>query len=433
MIRDGKKPLNLTAARTLTEFRPYGNFSSYFKPPPASSCKPPPANYRLPCPRSAAHLVISAATFPQAFGEAFLAEFLDHTKPASEQHHRIYSLIRSGYEALFHLADPSDAAYLHQRLNGMTFSEPKKDGGMTIGLHVRHGDLHPWELEFENDYLPLTNYMDEVRQILIDRYEHDDDHEEAGPHMESTGHNHPPKSHSHHQVHGDFSHLSPFSNFGKPKSKIQSSGRADLLKRHSPPGFAASKVLLASDDPLVFSAPEVSRAMRAQDRIILASKADLAAAQAHGGSKGGKKAWLDTLHGWEGGFFASAFLGMGTRDGATRTPPGRSHLEGRSTVSPDHEFYAHTLAASSHGGFGVGVKKTRAPIVSKDALRMREIIGRGYLLDLAILGNSDAVVCGVSSAACRILGVMMGWDKVRTGEGWKNVDGNFGWRGMVVG
>jgi hypothetical protein len=41
-------------------------------------------------------------------------------------------------------------------------------------------------------------------------------------------------------------------------------------------------------------------------------------------------------------------------------------------------------------------------------------------------------VCGAGSAACRALGVMMGWDKV-AGGAWRNVDGGVdGWRGLVV-
>jgi len=51
-------------------------------------------------------------------------------------------------------------------------------------------------------------------------------------------------------------------------------------------------------------------------------------------------------------------------------------------------------------------------------------------LDLAILGQSDRVVCAVSSSACRILGVMMGWERaVEKGE-WRNVDGSEGWRAL---
>ena len=57
---------------------------------------------------------------------------------------------------------------------------------------------------------------------------------------------------------------------------------------------------------------------------------------------------------------------------------------------------------------------------------MRELVGRAYLLDLAVLGESDGVVCGISSATCRLLGVMLGWDAVKEGK-WVNVDDGRAW------
>jgi hypothetical protein len=67
-----------------------------------------------------------------------------------------------------------------------------------------------------------------------------------------------------------------------------------------------------------------------------------------------------------------------------------------------------------------------------DASQMRTLVGRAYVLDLAVLARaSDATVCAVSSAGCRILGVAMGWEGVRH-EGssrrkWINVDDGRGW------
>jgi hypothetical protein len=66
------------------------------------------------------------------------------------------------------------------------------------------------------------------------------------------------------------------------------------------------------------------------------------------------------------------------------------------------------------------------------AMALRQLVGRAYLLDLAVLSQSDAVVCAVSASACRILAVMMGWDKAIKENKWRNVDGGYGWRGMVV-
>ena len=57
-----------------------------------------------------------------------------------------------------------------------------------------------------------------------------------------------------------------------------------------------------------------------------------------------------------------------------------------------------------------------------ESRQLREYIGRAYLLDLAVLGGSDGVVCAVSSVACRILAVMLGWDKAMEEGKWVNVD-----------
>ena len=61
---------------------------------------------------------------------------------------------------------------------------------------------------------------------------------------------------------------------------------------------------------------------------------------------------------------------------------------------------------------------------------MREFLGRAYLLDLAMIAQSDKVICGVSSYACRILAVMLGWERAFEHGDWTNVDGNFEWRAM---
>ena len=53
------------------------------------------------------------------------------------------------------------------------------------------------------------------------------------------------------------------------------------------------------------------------------------------------------------------------------------------------------------------------------------------MLDLAILGHSDRIVCTVSSLACRLLAVIMGWEKAIVNKGWHNVDGDYDWQGIV--
>ncbi|KAF2098551.1 hypothetical protein NA57DRAFT_12216, partial [Rhizodiscina lignyota] len=312
---------------------PYGNYSSYFRPIPAANCAPPPPSHRVPCPHTAAHIVISAATFPHAFGMDFNNEFEDLRKTGVEQQRRIFALARTGYEALFHLADPDDVEYVKQRRSDV--QETKEAGGMTIGLHVRRGDRHPWEYQYSKDYIPLTHYMDEARQVLLDRYEHDEEEEKA------------------------------------PSA-----------------GVVASKLLLATDDPDIYDAPDVARTERAQTRIVLASKKAIEKANPDAQPK---NKYVDEIHGWEGGFFHDVFWGLG------RDAPGASAL-------------------ASEPGDGV--------------MQMRRWIGNGYVLDLAVLAEADVVVCGVSAMGCRLLAVMMGWERAFAQEGWRNVDGGFEWRGL---
>jgi hypothetical protein len=401
-------------------FRPYGKYSSYFQAPPDPGCQPPPQNERVPCPRQAQHLVISAATFPFVYGPSFAAEFVDKSKPPKFQHHRINHLMENGYKDLFHLADAGDAMYAKNRTSGELYNSIKKSGGMTIGVHVRRGDVHPWEAEFQGDYLPLTRYMNEVREILIKAYEHDDEE--------------PPRSSSGGKPASRFGKpFTAFTNFGKLKSRIQTEAAFDatidinLAKRHSPAGFAASQVYMASDDPLIYHAPEMSRLVRAQDRIVLASKADL---DHMTGNRG--KGPVDTVHGWEGGFFAAEFLSLGIDGQRKPVMAARQHLVGHEVQSEaNRRFIAALHDAKGLEGHSTSASHPVVPEPSSATMQMRTIVGRAYLLDLAVVGHADAIVCGVSSAACRVLGVMAGWEKVKNG-GWRNVDGNFGWQGLVV-
>jgi hypothetical protein len=178
-----------------------------------------------------------------------------------------------------------------------------------------------------------------------------------------------------------------------------------------PPGFMASAVFLASDDPDVYAALEVERAQRAQDRIVMANKVQLEAQLLSGGRPKGSP-WVDRVHGWEGGFFASQFWGLGM--------PEPNIINNEEDL---HEENNRRKAVEDEGSRGV----------SNEAMQMRELVGRAYLLDLAVLGRADAVVCAVSSAACRVLAVMMGYHKAIQKGLWKNVDGGYPWQGLVVG
>jgi hypothetical protein len=361
--------------------------------------------------------VISAATFAFVYGPSFAGEFVDKSKSAKHEHHKINHLMEKGYKDLFHLANAGDAAYVKNRTRGEMYEAINKSNGMTIGVHVRRGDVHPWEKEFHGDYLPLTRYMNEVREILITTYEHDDE-----PANNKVSSKVTPS-----RTFRDM--LNPFSNFGKPKSKIDITRSADptidinLAKRHTSGGFAASQVFIASDDPLVYGAPEMSRLVRAQDRIVLASKADLD--HMNGGKVAGP---VDTVHGWEGGFFAAEFLSLGIKE--KRIPlPARERYVGYEVQSEAHRRYAAALQAAKASG--IAHSHPVIPEPTEAAMKMRQIVGRAYLLDLAVLGQSDAIVCGISSAGCRVLGVMVGWDRIKLDE-WRNVDGKFGWQGLVV-
>jgi hypothetical protein len=395
---------------------PYGNYTTYFASPPLPDCTPAPRSQRVPCPRSAAHLVISSATFHWNLGEDFRDAFVDMNKKPRKQNHRIFALMRLGYEALFQLADAGDGQYVTGRVS-KEFGRAHETGGMNVGLHVRRGDVHPWEYQFSADYLPLIRYMDEVRDILITTYEHDDEGAAHGAEHE--------------------------------KRSEETPIMTMLEKRHGAPGLMASQLFLASDDPDVYTAPEVSRALRAQDRIVLASKAVLEQEAAKNGGK--KNHWIDEIHGWEGGFYRDQFFGLGMPESSTAAPPG----PGGSSLAPlrpgsNPEQNPSYPSTNSHHADAPGADKLPSfdlakeheleegligeddPVVPESAMALRQLVGRAYLLDLAVLSQADAVVCAVSAAACRILAVMMGWEKSIVQNAWRNVDGGYPWSGIVL-
>ena len=177
----------------------------------------------------------------------------------------------------------------------------------------------------------------------------------------------------------------------------------------------ASKILVASDDPEIYSAPEFNapRIERAQAQILLASKANLDENLPDPVSPASEDErdpaftkFVEPNVGWEGGFFASIFWGLGN------AAEGRAAARGLREERPEVEL-------------------------SEESLRLREYVGRAYLLDLKLVGSTDRVVCGVSALGCRILGVMKGWEAVASdGEdrGWRNVDKGWDdWLGLVDG
>lgn len=252
----------------------------------------------------------------------------------------MFSMLRKGYEALFHLA-PDDATYVNQRIEELN-KTIQANGGITVGVHVRHGDRHPFEFQYQDSYIPLEIYASMARGLL------------SGTSRKAISAN-------------------------SPKSD-------DALE-------TSSKIILASDDPDVYTSAELSHALRAQDQLMLASKTALDAATA---DQIGNK-YVDDNVGWEGGFFKDVFWSLGRSE-----PWRRNRNEESDRAEP------------------TGL-----------ALQLRELVGRAYLLDLAVLGQSDRVVCGVSSVACRLLAVMMGWERGIVEGGWRNVDGQWDWRGII--
>ncbi|KLU84217.1 hypothetical protein MAPG_03262 [Magnaporthiopsis poae ATCC 64411] len=153
----------------------------------------------------------------------------------------------------------------------------------------------------------------------------------------------------------------------------------------------SSLVLVASDDPVVYESEGFAGASRAQEQIKLASKT---AIQKVNPDRTVMHKFVDEAWGWEGGFFSAVFWNLGR----------------------------------PKAGKGSGTP----PPPSADTLRLRSLIGRAYMMDLAVLSRaSDFVVCTVSAMGCRLMAVMMpgGWDEVVQGGRWVNIDGEYGWDG----
>lgn len=165
----------------------------------------------------------------------------------------------------------------------------------------------------------------------------------------------------------------------------------------SSPSIVNSSLALASDDPDIIHDPDLWHAalpltiLPAQERIQLATKATLDKNVPRTSLREPGSAYIkhvDENSGWEGGFYSALFFSL--------------------------------------GGGSAPTEELTPPQIPEQASRLRALVGRAYLLDLAVLGASDGVVCAVSSATCRALGVMMGWSGLKE-ERWVNVDGRRGW------
>ncbi|EQK99825.1 hypothetical protein OCS_04464 [Ophiocordyceps sinensis CO18] len=157
--------------------------------------------------------------------------------------------------------------------------------------------------------------------------------------------------------------------------------------------------VIASDDPAVHGEPDLSGALLAQQRIRLASKEAVEKATPNPRVL---HRFVEEAQGWDGGFFALMFWNLGDERKKTAA----------ATPVP-----------------GDGPEPATAP--SQETLRLRGFIGRAYMMDLAVLaGASDRIVCAVSAMGCRLLGVMMGWERAMERGAWVNVDGGYAWSGL---
>ncbi|KAI3401926.1 hypothetical protein diail_6486 [Diaporthe ilicicola] len=167
-----------------------------------------------------------------------------------------------------------------------------------------------------------------------------------------------------------------------------------------------SLVVIASDDPLVYDADEFRGAARAQEQIRLAGKEELPPASSRP-DKSVMHKFVDETFGWEGGFFAAMFWNLGLSPAAA--------------------------AGNNAAGMGSGGGVASAP-PSAETIRLRSLVGRAYMMDLAVLAElteGGGVVCAVGAMGCRLLAVMMGAERAFARGEWINVDGEFGWNGAT--
>lgn len=300
----------------------------------------------LPCPHHARHLVVSAVTAAQTFGGAFNEEFENPRKMEVYRQKPVFDLARQGYQALFRLNE-ADQKYVDERslsLLDKTLRPPPEDqNGIIVGIHVRHGDRHPYEFQYRDSYVPLDRYAEKAQDLLHNAFNNSN---------------------------GD--------------------GEVNAMAE------AHSLFVVASDDPEVYESEEFSHASRAQEQIRLASNKVLESSKPSPAAAIRK--FVEDSVGWEGGFFAGMFWSLGKPTSVPAT----------AVEAPD----------------------TKLP-PTEEALRLRELVGRAYLMDLAVLGRaSDRVVCTVSSMGCKLLAVMMGWENAVVDGRWVNIDGDFEWRGV---
>ncbi|KAL5345652.1 hypothetical protein ACLOAV_009406 [Pseudogymnoascus australis] len=144
----------------------YGSYTDFFLPPPAAKCRPPPRHHITPCPHSAAHLLVSAATASHTFGGAFHDHFEDAHKSGNPRQKPIFALARLGYEALFRLR-PEDAQSVASRVAELRAMVAHPDApGRVVAMHIRHGDAHPLDFQYRDAYIPTPHYVSAAQGLL---------------------------------------------------------------------------------------------------------------------------------------------------------------------------------------------------------------------------------------------------------------------------
>lgn len=354
----------------------YGDYTSMFERPPVPDCQPPPRHEMIPCPRQARHLIVSAANAQDIFGGHIDPDDIYLEGPAANLERRpaqrqLFQLARTGYEALFKL-NAQDREYTFNRVvehKLRTYAvEGTEHNGRIIGVHVRHGDRHPLEFQYADSYIPLSQYVDAAHEML----------------------------------------------------------NASLGSAHDVPVARSKSFLaLASDDPLVYDADEfrnavAGRMVRAQELIRLAGKGEVNGEEKKPKPKNVMHKFTDETFGWEGGFFAAMFWNLGVSSPISAPA---------SSPSPNA---ASSSSSSSSGSSG----DRKRDVPSEDSIRLRSLVGRAYMMDLAVLADmtsepGSGVVCAVSSMGCRLLAVMMGYERAFARGEWRNVDGEFGWNGFA--
>ncbi|ODQ51792.1 hypothetical protein SAICODRAFT_31133 [Saitoella complicata NRRL Y-17804] len=86
---------------------------------------------------------------------------------------------------------------------------------------------------------------------------------------------------------------------------------------------------------------------------------------------------------------------------------------------------------------GSGLPTPAAPFtypefLSSSTPALRAQIAASFIVDISIAMTKAGrgVVCAISSGACRILALSLGWEEGILGGRWGNVDGDFDWRGV---